>query len=347
LRLSFRIGTKLKTEAGEAAFLIAKAKTLDIGLSADTSYALTGSKVPLRLANTAEFTGLPIPKDIHDFAGNRIPDVDATLFLRPTGYVDDPYLGTFLMNHIARIEMVFRKSGNRDGKSWIVDSKEEPRPFNPLSDKRTARDFEVLGIRGGMAPDDVRRIVEKELGQKLVFDEKAMTLSSPKPECELDFDSNKTPPGRRCFKAEFRVAEKGLFGNKLGLARAVYRQALYKKDQAALVAVVKEKYGPTVYEFHSYDAISPQAALRDEGTWKAILEWGKRETTDRQGMPTQRFRVPVHALEAEVATAGDMAHLTLTLTDALLANEISAATAAEDAARKAEEEKKRKAGVKL
>jgi len=359
MRLLVNMNISFHKADGSGTVGFGDAATIDLGLQDGTYFTARGSIVQLRLDNAAEFKGVKVPSDIADFARGSFPNMDVTLFIKPTGYVHDDYLGAYMMDHITKVAVTLSKpngGGDRAKKVWTFESGQPLKPFNPLADQRTGADFDVLGVKGGMSPDDVRSAAEKELGQKLVFDEKAMSLSSPVSECEFTFDSNKTPPGRKCFKADFRVKEKGVFGNKLGLARATYRQAIFRKSGADLKGLLTSKYGPSAYETQVNTTLPvPAASLvdLDKGLishpvlQQSFWEWGKRLTTDRKGMVTEQVRVPVHVLEAEIAMNGDMVHLTTTLTDELLVSEQNAAKAAADAAKKADEDKKKGADVKL
>lgn len=355
LRLAVSVGVSLKRADGSFAGSYDQAATADFDLRADSAFTLRGSQTPIRLANVADFKEVKIPANVADFARGAWPNVEITLFLRPTGYVRDQYLGTYMMANVTMVLVKLVKNGPTGPAklSWPVMGTQPPAPYNPFGDQRTAADFDVLGVKAGMSPDEVRTAVEKELGQKLVFDEKAMTMVSPAPECELTFDSNKTPPGRKCFKGDFRVKEKGMFGAKLGLARATYRQVLYKKPNAETAALLTGKYGQPAFEADGVDTGMSNplgGVLNSMGqayVRKSEKEWGKRLTTDRKGMTSENVKAPVHVLEAEIARNGDMVHLTITLTGDLMANELNAANAASDAAKKADEERKKNADVKL
>jgi hypothetical protein len=359
MQLAMNVGVATRKADGSYATGYKDAAAMDVQLQEGVAFNQSGSSTPIHLDNVADFTSRPVPAGMAAFTANGTyaNNGGVVLILQPVGYVDDKYLGTYLMAHISRVILTVAKSdstGKNESKLFALDSTSPAVPYNPMADGRTAADLDIIGVKAGMAPSDVQSIVEKQIGQKLTFDEKAMTLSSPESECEFTFDSNKTPPGRKCFKAEFRIVEKGMFGNKLGLARAIYRQAIFENSETNPGELLKQKYGPIVYQ-----ANSTEPATDDPGflmnysqgnrstVAKSFAEWGKRLTLDRRGMQTVNVNVPVHALEAEIAEFGDLAILTTTLTGDVVANELNGTNAAADAAKKAQEDQKKKADVKL
>ena len=346
LRVLLQPNVAYHTANGQFAGVLGLAANVDIVLSDESEFSLRGSSTPFRVDNAAEFKAIAVPPDVITYAQNAFPTIEETLFVKPIGYVHDEFIGTFLMTHVMRVALALRDPTKPQQKVWVIESKTPAAPFAPLADQRTAADFEVIGIKGGMSLDDVRAEAEKEMGQTLIFDEKAMTLTSPAPNCDFNYDSTKTPPGRRCFRAEFRVAETGLISNKLAMVRATYRQAAYRPSSGDLTGLLAKKYGPAVYRTQISDNHGG-LMVTSESIQEIFLEWGKRMTANRQGMVTPGVHVPVHALEAEIQIGGDLALLTLTLTGQALADQMNGGDAAAAAAKKLEEDRKKAADVKL
>ncbi len=346
LRVSINANIAMHGPNGGFAGSLASASAVDVVLGDGAEFTLRGGKTPIRIANSDELKNVPVPVDIAAFTKNTFPSIEEILFLRPTGYVHDEFIGTFLMAHVTKVALTVRNPVSQDKKVWVIESKRSPEPYAPLADQRTAADFDIIGVKAGASPDDVRAAVEKEVGQTLTFDEKTMILSSPAPNCDFAYVSSKTPPGRKCFKGEFQVTEKGLLSSKLGLARAIYRQAVYRQSAGDLPALLTKKYGEPVYKAQINDNHGG-LTVTSGSIIETFMEWGKRMGADRQGMVTPGVHVPVHALEAELQVGGDMALLTMTLTDRAFADKANADAAAAAAAKKADEQRKKAADVKL
>ena len=312
----------------------------------DQGYRLRDGQVRISLDNIDEFRGIDIPKKVKDFfrddqfGNGSIVD----LVIEPTGYMNDAYLGKFLSAHILRVEATLVKRGRPF--KWNIESKRKPEPYAPFADQRTARELAVLGVSAGQDVEKVKDKVEKELGHKLAFDKKRMVLSSPERNCKFTYWANKTAPGQKCFKAEFRVAKKGVFSTKHGLVRASYQQALHKDAEGSIGQMLIERYGEPVMVGNHTRRISANVT-NTMPLNSQLLSWGKRMTRDRKGMVNTYVKMPVHALEAEIGVSGDMKVINLTLTDKVLADEINQANEKAIEAKKAKEDMKRAVRAKF
>lgn len=289
-----------------------------------------GSGVGLRFDNAAEVAALAPTAELTtalDAHGGQTASVTYV----PVGASDDSLKGgRIVVGHVLSVDMIDRFSVDR--KLHSVPTTSSPTPWRAESDDRLAAAFDVLGIKTGMAPDEVASIASSELGQKLAFDQAKGEIRSSEVDCNFEIRRGRQPPplGRRCLVASFlRTGAAGPWT----LARVRLTQSVGADRQKATFDAMVAKYGkPDLAE--PFDG--PPSLSDLEGTdppRMLAVGWGARLVNvrpDPDGIP-----FPLHALEATTKTIGDETFVGLTVTDWAATNVANQAKA--DAAKRASE----------
>ena len=268
-----------------------------------------GGGVSLRFDNAAEAAALAPTPELAALLSKTTPSGISLTYV-PVGASDDPLKGgPIVVGHVSSVETEDRSTGAR--RILAVRTASAPAPWKADSDDRGAAAFDVLGIKVGMAPDDVAAIASSQLGQKLALDESKGEVRSPGSECEFDYVRRQPPPlGRRCLVAAF--AKSGA-GGAWALVRLRLTQSLATAQEDKFGPALMAKYGKPDLA-RRYD---PPATLADsEGDdppQAAAIGWGSR-VSDRRPEP-DGVPFPLHAMEMTSKSAAGVTVLTLTLTD--------------------------------
>lgn len=268
-----------------------------------------GTGVSLRFDNAAEVSAAAATAAMRE-AFDKFHFGQVSLTYVPVGASDDPLRGgRFVMGHVVSIETEDVVDGVRHLSTVPLSSK--PVPWKFEGDNRKSADFDVIGIKTGMAPQEVVAAASSELSQKLAFDDVKGEVRSSAADC--DFGGGRNRPaqlGRRCLVATFNHMGDG---GAWTLVRLRLTQTLATDREVQVAEAMVTKYGKPDLG-RRYD---PPPSLSDlEGTDPARAEalgWGAR-LTDRRPEP-DAIPFPLHALEMKLLASKGVTVMTLTATD--------------------------------
>ncbi|PGH59281.1 hypothetical protein CRT60_01210 [Azospirillum palustre] len=306
----------------------------------DNVWQPSGNRTGLKFVNLASFDNIALPQEMEGTKPPVCYTDTAEVIFAPVGTDNERRLGgDILMGHVVRIDFPWNSNGKR--KVFPFTAKDDgPKPWKRPEDPRTARDLDIIGVKGGMPFEEVKAVAEKELGQTLVWDGHSKRLTSPPEQCtftELLGSSltylGKRPIvkiGQRCFEATFDETD----GRRV-LVKLALRQVLPAEKAKPISDAITGKYGKPIYA--TFDRQDPALAFR---------AYGKRWTEDR--LDGRTIPVPQYALEIDGTQARDDKNDPVYILSTYLMDQIvlDRKTEADERLRK-EKEEKAKVDVKL
>ncbi|MBP2315553.1 DUF4852 domain-containing protein [Azospirillum soli] len=307
----------------------------------DTPWRIRSNDATLKFANVQAFENIPLPEEAKgELKTSSCLRANGEVVYAPVGVDNDKFKGgKSVIGHILYVDFPWTVKGQKV--KWrIAAPGEGPKPWSRSEDPRTARDFDVIGVKGGMTLDEVKAIAEKELAQTLTWAPGSKRLTSPSDQCSFGkstgslgmYGAERAPHkiGQRCFEATF-VEEDG----KTVLATLSLRQVLPGNKAQPVTEAIKAKYGAPIYKItdHSNSDVT------------AYRGYGRRWSDDR--LDGRNVQSPQFALEMDGSAFNDndgpVYVLGSYLTDQILRDR---KVQAEEKARK-EKEEKAKVDVKL
>lgn len=259
----------------------------------DTAWRIRGNDASLKFVNVQAFTNITLPEEAKgELKSSGCLQNNAEVVYAPVGADNDKYKGgKTVIGHILYVDFPWSVKGKNE--KWrIAALGEGPKPWVRPEDPRTARDLDIIGIKGGMTLDEVKAIAEKELSQTLTWTLGSKRLTSPSDQCSFGkstgsfsmYGAERAPHkiGQRCFEATF-VDDDG----KTVLATLSLRQVLPGNKAQPVTEAIKAKYGAPIYTIAGqYDS--------EATTYRG---YGRRWSDDR--LDGRNVQSPQFALEVD------------------------------------------------